>query len=159
MKNLLKFSSFVAVLAGIVLVIGGLWAICFTYKNVAQENIITPEDSYMPQVPVRGPFSLKAQVDIIRKHTLGITGGKTYSQMPQKIAKLDANGNQVIGVDGQPVMVANTARDIWVTATTLTTALNLAIMTYVFSALIILLGCISIWTGLIYCFLGKKQLK
>jgi hypothetical protein len=47
-------------------------------------------------------------------------------------------------------MVSNDARTIWITATALTTALNLGIVTYVFSSLIILLGLISIWTGITF---------
>jgi hypothetical protein len=49
------------------------------------------------------------------------------------------------------------ARDIWITATTLTTALNLGILTYVFSGLIILLGGISIWTGVVFRALARRQ--
>ena len=81
MKKLLKVSSIVATLAGIILVLGGFWGICFTYKNIVQEKIVTPVDSSIPNKPVRGPFTLKAQADIIRDHTLKITGGKTYAEM------------------------------------------------------------------------------
>jgi hypothetical protein len=70
--------------------------------------------------------------------------------MPQKIQKMDQNGNPVLDDAGAPVMVSNDARNIWVTATTLTTALNLAIITYVFSGLMVFLGLVSIWTGLTF---------
>jgi hypothetical protein len=135
MNKLLKFSSILAVVAGIVLVIGGVWGICFTYTNIVREKIVTPADAAIPEQPVRGPFTLKAQADIIRHHTLDTTGGKTYAEMSRQ----------------------DPARDIWITATTLTTALNLGILTYVFSGLIILLGGISIWTGVVFRALARRQ--
>lgn len=135
MKKLLKISSVLAIGAGILLIIGGIWGITFTYKNIAQEKIVTPADSSIPEKPVRGPFTLKAQADIIREHTLKTTGGKTYAEM----AREDTN------------------RPLWITATTLTTALNLGILTYVFSGLILLFGCISIWTGVIFYALSKRS--
>ncbi len=156
MKKLLKISSALAIVAGIVLVIGGVWGICFTYKNIAQEKITTPADASIPEKPVRGPFTLKAQADIIRDHTLESTGGKTFAEMPRQIPKLDDKGQQVLGSDKKPVMTANTARDIWITATTLTTAINFGIITYVFSGLILLLGCISIWTGIVFYALSRR---
>ena len=55
MKKLLIASSILAVLAGIVLVAGGIWGIYFTYKNVSEEKIVTPKDSAVPERPVRGP--------------------------------------------------------------------------------------------------------
>jgi hypothetical protein len=155
MKNLLRVSSVVAILAGIVLVVGGIWGIYFTYQNIEREKIVTPPDATISQKPVRGPWTLKAQAEVIRKHTLKITGGKTYAEMPMQVAKLDEKGKPVLDASGKPVMVANSARDIWLTATTLITALNLGILTYVFSGLILLFGIISIWTGIVFYVLRK----
>ena len=156
MKKLLKISSALAIVAGILMVIGGIWGITFTYKNIAQEKIVTPAGASISEKPVRGPFTLKAQADIIREHTLKSTDGKTFAEMPRQIPKLDENGQQVLGADGKPVMTVNTARDIWITATTLTTALNLGILTYVFSGLILLFGCISTWTGIVFYTLSRR---
>ena len=157
MKKLPRMSSVLAIVAGIVLVVGGIWGIFFTYKNIAQEKIITPADASIPEKPVLGPLTLTAQADIIRHHTLTTTGGKTFAEMPRQIVKLDANGQPVLDADGKPVMTANTTRDIWITATTLTTALNLGILTYVFSGLILLLGFISIWTGIVFYALSRRD--
>ena len=148
MKKLLITSSWLAMVTGLILIVAGLWGICFTYKNVSRENIITPDDASVPAVHVRGPLSLKAQADIIREHTLRMTDGKTYSEMPRQIETVDTSG--------KTVLVPNDARDTWITATTLTTALNLAIVTYVFSGLVVLLGFISIWTGIVFRALIKR---
>ena len=156
MKKLFLVSSFLAIIAGLLLVGSGVWGIAFTYKNVAKENITTPDDASIPGVAVRGPFTIKAQADIIRVHTLRMTGGKTFAEMPRQIPKLDAEGKPIVGEDGKPAMTANTARDIWITATTLITAPNLGIIAYAFAGLTLLFGLIFIWTGIIFYALSRK---
>ena len=156
MKKILVVSSFLAIFFGIILVGGSVWGLTFTYKNVAQENITTPNDARIPSTPVRGPFTLKAQADIIRVHTLRMTEGKTFSEMPRQIPKLDENDKQILDENGKAVMTANTARDVWITATTLITALNLGIFAYAFTSLVLLFGCIFIWTGVIFYTLSRK---
>lgn len=156
MKKFLKLSGVLAILAGLVLVIGGIWGVAFTYQNVSQENIITPGDASIPETQVRGPWTLMSQADIIREHTLGMTGGQTFAEMPRMITVLDDDGEPVMDEEGNPVMETNQARDIWITATALTAALNLAVVTYAFSALIALLGLISIWTGFVYLALARR---
>lgn len=157
MKKLLHFSSWIAIVTGVILIAGGVWGITFTYKNIAQENIVTPADATIPEKPVRGPLTLRAQAEIIRKHTLKTTGNMTFAEMPRQIPKLDESGQPVVDADGKPVMAQNTARDIWITATTLTTALNLGLLTYAFSGFVILLGLISVWTGVVFRALGKER--
>lgn len=156
MKKILGFTSVLAIVAGTIMIAGGLWGIIFTYNNVASEKITTPDDASIPGTPVRGPLTLHSQAEIIREHVLHTTDGKMYSEMPQKIAKLDQAGNAILDENGEPVMVPNDARSIWITATTLITALHLGIITYVFSGLIVLLGLISIWTGIIFHILKKR---
>lgn len=150
MKKILMTASVLAITAGILLSLGAVWGIYFIYTNVSRENIVTPQDAAIPGKAVRGPFTLKAQADVIRMHTLRATGGKTYAEMPRQIAQLDAAGNPVLDKDGQPVMAANTARDTWVTATALMTALHLGILTYAFCGMILLFGLVSIVTGLVF---------
>ena len=148
-------SSVLAIIIGIVLVAGSVWGIYFTYKNVSQENIVTPSDASIPDVPVRGPWTLKSQADIIREHTLKMTGGKTFAEMPRQIPKLDGGGNPILDTEGKPAMVPNTARDIWITSTSLITALNLGIVIYAFSGFVFLFGLFSVWMGSILWVLSK----
>ena len=157
MKKLLMTSSALAIGVGALMVICGLWAVTFTYQNVAQEKITTPDDASIPNAPVLGPFTLKSQADVIRKHTLKSTKGKTYSEMPRQVTKVDENDEPVVDREGKPVMIPNEARNMWITATSLTTALHLGIITYLFSGLIILFGLISIWTGLIFRQLARAK--
>lgn len=149
MKKLLNISSRLTVIVGIGLIVGGIWGIYFTYQSIARENIVTPLDASISGRPVRGPLTLKAQSDIIRHHTLTITGNKTFAEMPRQIDKIDEKGQPVLDAEGKSVMVDNTARDIWITATALTTALNLGILTYALSGLVILFGLTLILIGII----------
>ncbi len=156
MKRLLKISSILVVLVGIVVVIVGIWAAVFTYQNVAREQIVTPSDASIPNTPVRDPLTLMSQAEIIRHHTLKSTNNQTYAEMPQKVAKVDASGSAVLDKNGKPVMVANAARNIWITATTLTTALNLGIIAYALSGFAVLFGLVLIWAGLVVNAVSKK---
>lgn len=156
MKKILFLTAVMAVIVGFVLVGGGVWGIAFTYQNIAQEKIVTPADAAIPNQPVRGPLTLKAQADIIRTHVLKTTGGQSYAEMPRQIPKLDSTGNPVLSEAGDEVMIPNEARELWVTALTLINALNLGIITYVFSGLIVLLGFISIWTGITFYIIRRS---
>ncbi len=66
----------------------------------------------------------------MRIHALEATGGKTYAQMP-RFATADGKGtndpNQAVkGPNGQPT--DNAARNLWITETALSTALNTSYM-------------------------------
>lgn len=157
MKKILKISTGLSLFVGVILVVGGAWGIYFTHKNIVQENIITPEDASIPNTLVEGPLTLKSQADIIRHHTLKITSDQTYAEMPKQVEKLDSNKSPVLDNSGNPVLVANDARNIWITATTLTTALNLGIITYAFSGIVALLGLILIWVGIVLHVYKNKE--
>ncbi|MFW0871173.1 MAG: hypothetical protein ACKKL4_01830 [Patescibacteria group bacterium] len=156
MKKLLKVSSLLAIIIGSILVASALWGIVFTYTNVTREHITTTSDASIPSAPVRGPLTLKSQADIIRDHTLSITEGETFAQMPRQIPKLDAEGNSILDEEGNIVMEANTARDIWFKATALTTALQLAIFAYAFSLIVLVFGFYSIVIGIVFYTLAKR---
>ena len=134
MKKIFHTSAILAGLIGIILIVASIGAIFFTYTSIARENITTPADARMPGKQVRGPLTLYAQADIIRVHMLKMTDGKTYAEMPRE--------------DKQ--------RDLWVTSTALTTALNLGILTYGLSALTLLLGCMSVWMAFVFYTLSNK---
>jgi len=159
MKKILLFSSLSAIILGLLLVIGGIGGLVFTYKNVVRENITTSKDANIANVPVRGPFTIKAQADTIREHVLRITEGKTFSEMPQQIPKLDENNEPVLDKDDKNVMTENTTRNIWITATTLMTALNLGMLAYAFFSLTLLFGLFSVWIGIIFFILSQKIVK
>lgn len=155
-QKTLALVSFGALFIGTVLIGGGVWGTYFTYQSVAREKIVTPADASIPSAPVRGPFTLKAQADIIRDHTLENTGGKTYAEMPRQVQKVDASGSPMFDAEGKPVMEANPTRGIWIPATTLMTALNVGVMAYTLSALVILGGLLLVCIGIVLKMLSKK---
>lgn len=156
MEKMLKVSSVFVKVAGVFMLLAGVYGAIYTYNSIARENIITPQEAAISSASVRGPLTLKAQADIIRVHTLKATGGQVFADMPRSVPHVDDKGKQVLGKDGKPVMVDNAARNIWVTATTLTTALDLGILTYAFSAFVIFMGLVMIGFGYILCKLSQQ---
>jgi hypothetical protein len=98
-------------------------------SDLAREQIVGTPDSTIPGQLVDTGSEAKAFAKVMRKHTLEATKGQTYAQMGRY---LDANGKPTNDQNaaakdpktGAPT--ANPARDIWVTETALTTALNTA---------------------------------
>ena len=48
---------------------------------LAAERIVTAEDAEIPLTPVDSAAEAKAQADVIQKHALAITEGKTYAEL------------------------------------------------------------------------------
>lgn len=85
----------------------------------------------------------------MRIHALEATGGKTYAQMP-RYATADGKGTndatQALMRNGQPV--SNAARDIWVTETALSTALNTSYFAQSVGTFAIVMGAALLLTGI-----------
>ena len=133
MRKLLRYGG---IAASVVLIAIGVGAIVTGFNgrdqvrsDLAREQIVGTPDSTIPGQLVDTGSEAQAFAKIMRHHTMEATGGKTYSQMGQY---LDANGKATddktkAAIDPttkQPV--SNQARQIWVTETALTTALNTA---------------------------------
>jgi len=122
-------ASIVLVAFGIVTIILGLSGRSTVHSNLKQEQIVGTPDSTIPGQKVDTGAEAKAFANVMRKHTLESTEGQVYSQMGRY---LDENGQATNDeaaaakdpTTGQPV--ANQARNIWVTETALTSALNMA---------------------------------
>ena len=110
----------------------------------------------------------RAFAKVMRMHTLESTGDLTYSQMGryQSAAKPNdqAGTNDVAAAtkdaSGQPV--ANGARDIWVTETALTTALNMSYMAERLAVFGIVVGVALLLTGIglvivAYAIFGRRK--
>ena len=91
----------------------------------------------------------KCFADYMRIHALEATGGKTYSEMPQ-FATDDGKGTNdkaaaSKGPNGAPV--SNAARQIWVTETALTPALNVSFFAGGVALLAIVVGIALLLVG------------
>jgi hypothetical protein len=126
---------------------------------------ITPSPISTPSCSVAGKFvntgsRARCFAEYMRIHTFGATSGLTYSQMGRFAAKPDAPLKATDGLGGtndpkyaladskthQPV--ANGRRDIWVTYTALTTALNSAYMADQLSLFGVVVGVALLLAGL-----------
>jgi hypothetical protein len=79
--------------------------------------------------PVNNGARARCFADYMRIHAYEATGGQTYAQMPRYATK-DGKGTndptKALMSDGRPV--DNVARNVWVTETALSTALNVSYM-------------------------------
>jgi hypothetical protein len=91
-----------------------------------------------------------SQANIIATHQLESTEGLRYAEMPRQVPQLDDSGSPVLDESGQQVMVSNQARLGWITATTLTTALNLGVMAYALAAFAFVVGLALAASGWVF---------
>ncbi len=125
----------------------GLKNIDFPTCNVANEPINTGDEA-------------KCFASYMRIHTLEATGGLTYSQMGRYLDKNgkatnDASAAAVDPKTNQPV--ENGARNLWVTETALTTALNTSFFAERVALFSIIVGIALLLTGigfLVMAYLG-----
>lgn len=122
--------------------------------NLAQENIVGTEDSSIPGQKVDTGSEAKAFADVMRTHALEATGGLTYAEMGR--FKSAANPDDAKGTsdeaaalkDQSGAPVSNGARDIWVTETALSTALNVAFFAERVALFSIVMGAALLLTGI-----------
>ena len=153
-----KLLEWGGVAAGVVLIAFGIAALVMSVdarsevrSSLAQENIVGTPDSSIPGQKVDTGSEARAFADVMREHTLEATGGRTYAEMGRF---LDENGQETddeaqAAVDpetGEPV--ANAARNIWVTETALTTALNMSYMAEQLSLFGIVVGIALLLSGI-----------
>lgn len=79
-----RLASVAAILLGVVLIVGGIGTWVVVSTTLAEQRIVTPEDACLPEREVRGPFTAYCQADVIQKHTLESTGGKTYAELDRE---------------------------------------------------------------------------
>jgi hypothetical protein len=72
------------VVLGILLILGaaGTWYV--VSDTLARQDITTPDDACLPGRQVAGPFTAYCQAKVIEKHTLDLTGGKTYAELDRE---------------------------------------------------------------------------
>jgi hypothetical protein len=129
-----KLFRYGGIAASIVLIAFGIGAVVVGFNgrdqvrsDLAREQIVGTPDSSIPGQKVDTGAEAQAFAKVMRKHTLEATGGQTYSQMGQYLDKAGkpTSDEKLAAVDPKTNKpVSNPARQIWVTETALTTALN-----------------------------------
>jgi hypothetical protein len=163
-----KIFQYGGIAASIVLIAFGIGAVYmgidgrgYVRDNLAAENIVGTPDSTIPGQKVDTGSEAQAFAKIMRHHTLEATGGKTYAQMGQY---LDANGKptddkSAAAIDPKTQQpVANAQRNIWVTETALTTALNTSYFAEQVANFAIVMGIALLLAGLGFGVLTFKAL-
>jgi ABC-type sugar transport system permease subunit len=80
-----KAASILAIVGGIIMAVAGVitWVVISNTLS-AQKITVADDASCLAGDTVDGPFSAYCQADVIDKHTLDITGGKTYAELDRE---------------------------------------------------------------------------
>ncbi len=82
--GLAKTVGVLGILAGILLIVVGVVAWIAVSSQLRAEDIVIPKDAAAFQgQTVAGPFTAYVQADVIQKHALEASGGKTYAELAQ----------------------------------------------------------------------------
>ena len=176
MRNVFKIGGFVSaavlIAFGIAAIVMGVNGRSTVQNSLKQENIVGTPDmtpaliraeakkaglpatlSY-PTVSVAGQTidtgsKARAFAGYMRIHALEASGGLTYSQLP-RFATKDSKGTndpaKALQVNGRPV--DNPVRNVWVTETALSTALNTSYMAESLSLFGIVVGIALLLSGI-----------
>lgn len=157
-----KLFSYGGIAASIVLIafgagaIGlGAWGVNEVRDDLAREQIVGGDDEAFQAQGIVGAkidtgSEAKKFAAAMREHTLAATDGQTYAQIGRY---LDERGNATsdvtkaaTGANGRPV--ENPLRQLWVTETALTTALNTAFFAERVAMFSIVMGSALLLTGI-----------
>ena len=153
-----KVLEYAGIAASVVLIAFGAGSIVTGFNgrdrvhdDLARERIVGTPDSEIPGQLVNTGKEAEKFAAVIRKHTLEATGGRTYAQMGRFIDKngKETNDEKLAAKDpktGQPK--ENEQRNIWVTSTALSTAMNTAYFAERVSTFAIIMGVALLLTGI-----------
>jgi len=156
-------SGAVLILFGVVAIFMGLNGLNTTRDAIKAEGVTfgTADDPAVAKYAdkwagqqVTNGDQARAFAKVMRMHTLEATGGLTYAQMGrfQSAAKpadqAGTNDEKLAAKDATGQPVANAARNIWVTETALTTALNMSYMAERLAVFGLVVGIALLLTGI-----------
>ena len=139
-----KLYTYAGIAASVILIAFGAGSLYMGFdgrdqvrSDLAREQIVGTDDSTIPGQKVDTGKEAEAFAAVIRKHTLEATGGKTYAQMDRE--------------DPQ--------REMWVTSTALSTALNTAYFAESVATFAIVMGVALLFTGIGFLVLTVRVLR
>jgi len=164
-----KLVTYAGIAASVILIAFGIGSIVIGFdgrdrvrSDLAREQIVGTPDSTIPGQKVDTGSEAKAFATIMRHHTMEATGGKTYSQMGQFLTA-DGKGTDdkakaaIDPTTKQPVQ--NQARQIWVTETALTTALNTSYFAESVATFAIVMGIALLLSGIGFGIVSVRLLE
>jgi hypothetical protein len=80
-----RAASLASVILGVILIMGGVGTWILVSNELADQNITVSSDaSCLAEDEVNGPFSAYCEAEVIEKHALESTDGKTYAELPRE---------------------------------------------------------------------------
>ena len=164
-----KLFEYGGIAASIILIAFGIGTIVAGFDgrdrvrdDLAREKIVGTPDSDIPGQLVDTGKEAESFAKVMRKHALEATGGRTYAEMGRFVDKngKETNDEKLAAKDsetGQPA--ENGARNIWVTETALSTALNVAYFAERVSEFAIIMGLALLLTGIGFLVLTVSLLR
>jgi hypothetical protein len=164
-----KLFRYGGIAASIVLIAFGIGSVVVGYQGrdqvrteLAREQIVGTDDSTIAGQKVDTGSEAQAFAKVIRKHTLEATGGQTYAEMGRFLDKAGkpTSDEKLAATDpksGKPV--DNPLRNLWVTETALTTALNTAYFAESVSMFVIVVGSALLLVGVGFLVLTLMALR
>ena len=152
-----KLLTYAGVAASLVLIVFGIGAAIVgvtgredVRTELAREKIVGTPDSTIPGQLVDTGGEAREFAAVMRRHTLEMTGGQTYAEMGRFLdAKGDPTSDEKAAAtdpkSGEPV--ENPLRQVWVTETALTTALNTAYFAESTATFVIAMGVAMLLVG------------
>jgi hypothetical protein len=159
MKRLFWYGGFLAsavlILFGAGSIVVGALGFSEVRDTIAREKITATDDAaeigvnLTPGEPIDTGAEAREFAKIIRTHALEATGGRTYAEMGRYLTATgeETNDEAQAAKDEQGNPVQNGARNLWVTATSLTTALNTAFLAERVALFSIVMGVALLLTG------------
>ena len=164
-----KLFRYGGIAASIVLIAFGIGSVVVGFNgrdqvrsDLAREQIVGTPDSTIPGQKVDTGPEAQAFAKVMRKHTLEATSGQTYAQMGRYLdeAGKPTNDEKAAATDpksGKPV--DNPMRNLWVTETALSTALNTAYFAESVSVFAIVMGFALLLVGVGFLVLTAMALR
>jgi uncharacterized membrane protein len=144
-------AGIVLVAIGIACIVIGLVGRADVHDRLAQEKIVGTPDSSIAGETVDSGSDATEFADTIRKHTLEATGGLTYAEMPRAVYKSTGKAVPEDKVDAALASgkaIDNPEREIWITSTALSTALNTSFFAESVATFTIVVGFALILIGI-----------
>lgn len=160
-------ASVVLIVFGLGSAVVGLLGFLEVRDTIAQENITATPDveeigvDLEPGEEVDTGSEAREFAKVIRTHALEATGGRTFAEMgrfltPEGEETSDEAEAAIDEQSGQPV--ENPARNIWITATAFTTALNTSFLAERVALFSIVMGLALLLTGIGFLVLTRAAL-
>lgn len=160
--KLVIFVGIVFALAGLVTIGTGIYVRSFIGQQLSNQNITTPDDASIPGAQVNSIATALSMANIIQHHAAGFSGGLSYAEMGRfAVESGDPAGTsnpELALKDEMGNPVANSARELQLTAAGLVTSLSLSAMALGTSYAAMALGLAFTMLGLVIAGLGYALL-